>query len=47
LKRNVLQWGKVGTVTLPHIMKKSTWTIIGGLTLFVLAMFVFIESVGL
>ena len=47
LKRNMWDWGKMGTETLPEIMKKSAWTIIGGLILFVLAMFVFIESVGL
>jgi hypothetical protein len=47
LKRNVLGWGKVGAATLPQMMNKSAWTIIGGLTLFVLALFVFIESVGL
>jgi hypothetical protein len=46
-KRNVLDWGKIGPVTLPQIMRKNPWTIIGALTLFVLAMFVSIESVGL
>ncbi len=47
LKRTVLGWGKVGATTLPQMMNKSPWTIIGWLTLFVLALFVFIESVGL
>ncbi len=47
LKRNVLDWGRIETMTLPQIMKKSAWTVIGGLTLFVLAMFVFIEAMGL
>jgi hypothetical protein len=47
LKRTALGWGKVGPLTLPQIMKKGVWTVIGGLTLFVVAMFVFIESVGL
>jgi len=47
LKRNVLDWGKIKTATLPQMMNKSAWTIIGGLALFVLALFVFIELVGL
>lgn len=47
LKRNVWGWGNVGAATLPQMMNKSPWTVIGGLTLFVLALFVFIESVGL
>jgi uncharacterized membrane protein YedE/YeeE len=47
LKRNVLGWGKVRWATLPQMMNKSPWTIIGGLTFFVLALFVFIESMGL
>jgi len=47
LKRKMWDWGKVGPLTLPQIMKKGVWTVIGGLALFVVAMFVFIESVGL
>jgi hypothetical protein len=47
LKRNLLNWGKVRSATLPQMVNKSAWTIIGGLTLFVVALFVFIESMGL
>jgi hypothetical protein len=47
LKRNVLNWGRIRSATLPQMMDKSPWTIIGGLTLFVVALFVFIESIGL
>lgn len=37
----------MGTATVPQMMNKSPWAVIGGLTLFVLALFIFIESVGL